>query len=232
MSIRLCCCLLIGVLSAGVVRADDAPASAPATAPAAGAAASTAPAATQPALSPRQVLKLISAAMLDGDADALRTHLYGRNDTEKKMVEAVAELASALAKMRQAAITKLGAEAARPVTGDLEAQRRAIAALDEATERVMGDIAIVMIGADPPDMVMLDLIDGRWVSPIRMATRAALEGQELQWLEQTRARAAVCQSVTENILDGSLKTADQILLALDERVRMVVVKPTTAPAVP
>ena len=59
---------------------------------------------------PRGALKLLAAALRDGDAERIRQVMYAANPTETKMVAAMADMARSMAALQKSAIKAFGRE--------------------------------------------------------------------------------------------------------------------------
>jgi len=114
---------------------------------------------------PRGALKVLLSAMQTADADKLHALLLARSPLEERMVDAIVKRADAEKRFRGAVEKAYGAEGARALVNDNEAQNAAgMAQLDAAEEKVEGEQAHVAAGQGS-DM-RLQKVNGKWRVPI------------------------------------------------------------------
>ena len=71
----------------------------------------------------RETLKSLAKALQEGDAVGIRKVIHAADDTEKKMVDAMADMASQIAKLHKAAVKAFGDEQAKALTPWRETSR-------------------------------------------------------------------------------------------------------------
>jgi hypothetical protein len=146
------------------------PATRPATRPASGPA-------TQPApdlSTPKAALRVLAAALHDGDGARLREVLETTNPAEERMIGAIAETAAAFNRLHATAAKAFGDAAAARFTGETEEQyAQSLARIDAAEVTIEGDRAAVRYpGAAEPEYE-LRRVDGRWRVPMSQFSKGA-----------------------------------------------------------
>lgn len=214
----LVCCFLAG---ATVVAAQDKPAeSAPGK--------RNQPAnAEEPAL--RDAIKALAKAMEQGDRDTICKSMFAATPTEKKMLEAMANMAAQLAELNKAAIKAFGEEEAKSLTGDVGME---MGRIDDAQITIEGDTATVRYAvpstnssgtpADPaapqePDAdappanppLTLKRIEGHWRVPISELSKDTSEGEIDQRLSDLEAQSKIITELTGEIVKGKYRNADK-----------------------
>jgi hypothetical protein len=170
----------------------------------AGDAAQFAPAAST--ATPKGALKLLAAALRDGDADRIRQVMYSSNASEARMVAAMADMAKAMAALQRAAVKAFGREGAKEVVGDTDAtDTESKAHIDSAEVKVQGDTATVTMEDGEEAPVVLKRVDGRWRLPMSELSR----GADLAALEERLAGLAEQSSLVRELAEevGSGKYA-------------------------
>jgi hypothetical protein len=140
---------------------------------------------------PKGTLKLLAAALRDGDAERIRQVMYASNASEARMVAAMADMAKAMAALQRSAVKAFGREGAKEVVGDTDAtDTESKAHIDSADVKVQGDTATVTMEDGEEAPVVLKRVDGRWRLPMsemsRGADLAALEERLAGLSEQSK----------------------------------------------
>jgi hypothetical protein len=140
---------------------------------------------------PKGALKLLAAALRDGDAERIRQVMYASNASEARMVAAMADMAKAMAALQRSAVKAFGREGAKEVVGDTDAtDTESKAHIDSADVKVQGDTATVTMEDGEEAPVVLKRVDGRWRLPMselsRGADLAALEERLAGLSEQSK----------------------------------------------
>lgn len=195
---------------------------------------STRPAALaeQQALTPRGALRLLNQAMREGDVPTIRRLFLTTSDAERKMVDADAGMAAALADLRRAAASAFGPEGAGLVTGDSGAALAESAArIDSAEIAITADTATVTYKDEKESPFVLKKVDGQWKVPVAELGKpldpAALE----QRLADLSAQRTVVLEITHQIEHGKFTTAEQAREAWRSRILQAATsQPTTRPA--
>jgi hypothetical protein len=116
---------------------------------------------------PRGTLKLLATAMDAGDARAIHHVFHASSPIESRMVDAMSDMALALANLRRAATQAYGVDGVRALAGDREAQLAdGLSKLDAAHESIDGDHAQVTTDDPESEPVKLVRVDGRWKVPM------------------------------------------------------------------
>ncbi len=240
MSKRLVCGLLVAVtVGVSPLWADEKPANKPT------------PAADQPKDKPpadpqspdeiavRNVLKTLAKALQGGDRDQIRKVIYAGNPTEQKMVDAMAGMATAIAKLNKAAAKAFGEEQAKALTGDLGAE---LTRIDEAKVSIDGDTATVvykpgepapkqtdLASADPAAPLQLVKVDGRWQVPMAKLSKGATPEQIEQRLSDVEVQTKVVADITTEITEGKHKNVDAVAEAWQAKVMQALTPPRKPP---
>lgn len=144
----------------------------PTTAPAPDA---TAQPATAPAVvvvpadqtTPRGALKVLTQAMEDGDVAKANAIFLVEKDEHRAWADSMLELARSSADVRAAVVAKFGAEGARAVVGDTAMATAAVmGAIDQFTEEIDGDTAMVRPNDPIEQPVQFRKVDGAWRVPL------------------------------------------------------------------
>jgi hypothetical protein len=141
--------------------------------------------------SPRGVLKLLAAALRDGDPERIRAVMHAATPAESKMVTAMAEMARAMSALQKAAVKQFGREAAKEVVGDTDAtDAESKARIDSADVKISGDTATVTMEDGEETPVVLKRVAGHWKLPMselsKGADPAALEERLVALADQAR----------------------------------------------
>jgi len=221
MSCRVVTFLLLAPIFAVPGRASAQATPAPAPAPAisqpkrdgATAPGASATAADHDTTTPRGTLKVLAAALRDGDGQRIRQVMYATSPAETRMVAAMADMAKAMADLQKAAVKSFGEEGAKEIVGDSRAtDAEGRARIDAADVRVQGDSATVIVreGEDAP--VILRRIEGHWKVPMaelsKNADPAALDERLAELSEQRKLVAQLTQEIAEGQFTGAAQAKD------------------------
>jgi len=189
---------------------EPAPATLPATAPA-----------SQPALptdpsTPRDALKILAAAMRDGDADKLKSVVLTSNSAEVRMLGAMAGLAGSLARLNQSALKAFGEEDASRFTDDSTAHfSQTLARIDAAEVTIDGDKATVRYhsaGAEPFEMRCVPPAhssqEGQWKVPMSELSPGADAAALDQRLSELNVQRKIVDELADEIAAGKYKNAE------------------------
>ena len=149
---------------------------------------------------PKGALKLLAAALRDGDADRIRQVLYAANPSEVKMVTAMADMAKAMAALQRSAVKAFGKDGAKEVVGDTDAtDTESKARIDSAEVKIQGDSATITLEDSEEAPVVLKRVDGRWRLPMsemsKGADPAALDERLAGLAEQAKLVRDLAQEV-------------------------------------
>jgi hypothetical protein len=149
---------------------------------------------------PKGALKLLAAALRDGDADRIKQVMYASNSSESRMVAAMADMAKAMAALQRSAVNAFGREGAKEVVGDTDAtDTESKARIDSADVKVQGDTATVTMEDGEEAPVVLKRVDGKWRLPMselsRNADLTALEERLAGLAEQSKLVRELAEEV-------------------------------------
>ncbi len=99
----------------------------------------------------RATVKSLAEALEKGDGKRIREVVYAADATEKKMVDAMASMAEAMARLRKVAAKAFGDDEAKSLTGDLTGE---MGRIDQAEITITSESATVSYGKpEPPHAV-------------------------------------------------------------------------------
>ena len=232
MSCRVVAFMLLAPMFAAPGRASAQATPAPAPAPAISQPkrdGAPSPGADNDTTTPRGTLKVLAAALRDGDAERIRQVMYATTPAETRMVAAMADMAKAMAELQKAAVKAFGEEGAKQLVGDTQANdTEGRARIDAADVRVQGDSATVIVreGEDAP--VILRRVDGHWKVPMaelsKNADPAALDERLAELSEQRKLVA----ELTQEIGGGQFSSAAQAKDAWQSRAMQAVTRRPSA----
>ena len=138
---------------------------------------------------------------------------------ERKMVEADAQMAAALADLRRAAIAAYGDGAAKTVTGDTAAgAAESIARIDAADVTISGDAATITYRDERDGPFVMKKVDGQWKVPVSQLGKPLDPVALNQRLTDLAVQNSVVREVTKLIRDNKLPTAEQAREAWQNRI--------------
>jgi hypothetical protein len=174
---------------------------------------------------PKGSLKLLAAALRDGNADGIKQVMHAANASEVRMVAAMADMARAMAALQKAAVKAFGEEGAKEVVGDTQAtDADGRARIDSADVRVQGDVATVVMpeGEDAP--VVLRKVGGRWKVPMAELSRNADPAALDERLTELAEQAKLVQQIAGEIEEGQFTSPAQAYSAWQSRAMQVVTR--------
>ena len=172
---------------------------------------------------PRGTLKLLVQAMEQSDAEALRSILLGENETEQQMVEAMVETAQSVHRFREQAIEPFGDQGALPLIGAAPgASAGELETIDDATETITGDRAVVRFANVQTTPVSLVIRDEQWYVPVAELSAKLDERELLERIVEIRAFNGVITAVTGEIAEGKYESAEQARQALSSQMMRAV----------
>jgi hypothetical protein len=192
-------------------RPTAAPAPAPKTRPAA-TGPTSGPASTQPAVdlsTPKAALRVLSAALHDGDAGRLHEVLATTNPAEERMIAAIAQTSTAFNRLHAAAVQAFGDAAAARFTGETEEQyAQSLGRIDAAEVAIDGDKASVRYpGATEPEYE-LRRTDGRWRVPMSQFSKGADAATLDARVAEASGQIRIVLELAAEIAAGKYRTAE------------------------
>jgi len=184
------------------------------------------------AITPRGALHALNHAMREGEVAAIKRLFLASNEAERKMVEADAQMAAALADLRRAASRKFGEAGAELMTGDSPASSAVSSQRIEAADiAITGDTATVVYRDEKESPFVLKRVAGQWKVPVselaKPMDRATLE----QRLADLDSQCQVVREITRQIDQGRFTAAEQAKEAWRARIfQAAASQPTTRPA--
>lgn len=181
---------------------------------------------------PKDTLKLLAAAMRDGDADQMRRLIHTTNTAETRMVGAMTDMAKAMARLQKAAVKAYGEEGAKEVVGDTQAtDAEGRARIDSAEVKVQGDTATVVMAEGENAPVSLKRVDGRWKIPMSELSKGADPAALDERLTELAEQAKLVRQIAEEIETGKFTGPAQAYDAWQSRAMQVVSrKPAKGPS--
>lgn len=172
---------------------------------------------------PRGTLKLLVEAMEQGDGEALRSILLGENETEQQMVSAMVETAQSVHRFREQAIETFGEQGAMPLIGAAPAGNAdEVGAIDDATETITDDRAVVRFANVQANPVSLVLRDKQWHVPVAELSAKLDERELVERIVEIRAFNSVITALTGEIAEGKYQSAEQARQALSSQMMRAV----------
>ena len=199
------------------------------------------PAAPKPPASPedaalRAALKTLAKGLADGNAEQIRHVIHADNPTERKMVDAMADMAVQIAQLYKASAKAFGEEQAKALTGDVAAE---MGRIDRADVAIDGDNATVLykpeataskdpadagtVEASPP--MQLKKIEGRWQVPVSSLSKDTTPEEIEQRLSDLEAQSKVIADLTAEVTAGKYKSADKAAEAWQAKVMQALTPP-------
>jgi hypothetical protein len=182
---------------------------------------------------PKGALKLLAAALRDGDAERIRQVMYATNPAEVRMVAAMADMARAMAELQKVAVKAFGEEGAQEIVGDSRAtDAEGRARIDAADVRVQGDTATVVVSEGQDAPVTLRRVNGQWKVPMaelsKNADPAALDERLTELAEQRKLVEQLAQEIGERQFGTPAQATD----AWQSRAMQAVTRRPPAPRKP
>lgn len=184
------------------------------------------------AATPRGALHLLNEAMKQGDIAAIKQLFLATTPSERRIVEADAGMAAALAELRKAAVARFGEGGADVVTGDSAAgSAESAARIDSAEITIEGDTATVVYKDEKEAPFVLKKVSGEWKVPVSELGKPLDPGELEQRLSELAAQRKVMQDITRDIEHARFATAEQAHQAWQRRfLQAATSQPTTRPA--
>jgi hypothetical protein len=174
------------------------------------AAQTTRPADAPAGSSPRDAVRALNLAIRSGDTAAMKQIFLATTPAESRMVDADAEMAAALARLRSAAVKTFGAQGAELVTGDGDAGAAESAArIDSAEVVVNGDVATVTYKDQKNSPWVLKKVQGRWRIPVSQLGKPMDAASLDQRLTDLAVQRRVVDEMAEQIRQKKFATAEQ-----------------------
>jgi len=186
--------------------------------------------ATEPADTPRAAYERLVVAMQQGDGATIRQLIVAQGEDERRLVDALADYAQAIARLRQAAVETYGAASARVLTGDPADQEKRLAAIRQAQQLIENDHATLNLHRPDTPLILLRQIDGQWRVPLRAMLPNLEPAQIVQQVEETALQVHAFDETTADVLAGKYHTADEAAQVLRTRLIRPANEPTTAAA--
>lgn len=174
---------------------------------------------------PKGALKMLSAALRDGDAQRIRHVMHAGNPAEVRMVSSMAEMAQAMAQLQRAAVKTFGEEGAKEMVGDtLATDADGRARIDAAEVRLTGDTATVIVpeGEDAP--VVLKKVGGHWKVPMAELSKNADPTALDERLAELAGQRTLVEELTKEISAGQFATPAQAKEAWQSRAMQSVTR--------
>ncbi len=188
------------------------PATEPATQPATQT--STQPATTQSverAESPKLILAGVMNATFRGDVEGVRNRLHVEGDESRRLAEAMAEVAGASAKVREATAGKFGLEEVKKL--DIDVVPPVVIA--SAVEQIDGDRAVVKLQGQNGGGIVFQKIDGQWKMSLPELIESQKPGRNIdQLVNDTRAPVGRFEDLAKRVNEGQFQSAEEVLAEL------------------
>lgn len=192
--------------------------------------ASTAPA-TTPAFdqsTPKASLKTLAVALEAGDRAHVLSVLLASNEPERKLADAMAELAVVTRQLRDAAIKAYGAEQSRALGVDPSASAQALKRIDDATEELDAGKATVRPKESDGPPITLVLMDAVWRVPVAELTKDVEAAEVDRNLADVIRQSKLMGELSVEVSAGKFKSANDARQELDRRIMQSTI-PTTQP---
>jgi hypothetical protein len=179
---------------------------------------------------PRATLRALNLAMREGDVEEIRRLFLAVTPSETKIIEADAQMAAALADLRNASVKAFGADNAKVIAGDTAAGSvESLARIEAASITMTGDTASIRYGEEKESPFMLKKVDGEWKVPVAQLGKplnpAALE----QRISDLAVQRTVVREMAEQIRAGRFTSAERAREAWQSRILQAA---TSQPVVP
>ncbi len=155
---------------------------------------------TQPgsaADTPRDAIRALNQAMRLGDVPTIKQLFLATTPAEAQIIDADAQMAAALARLRSAAVKAYGSKGADAITGDINAGATESAArIDAADVVITGDVATITYRDEKNSPFVLKRVNGKWRVPVSQLGKPL----EPATLEQRLADLALQRQVVEEMI--------------------------------
>lgn len=183
---------------------------------------------------PRGALKVLAAALQNGEGEKLRLVLTAETPIEQQMLQAMVEVATASGDVRKAAVAQFGEKGALPLTGDAAATlAKGNKSLDLATEKLDGSKATVVMPEAPDDQIhLVKDNNGQWHLPMKALARGVEPALIQERAEQMMRTVVVFKQITAEITQGKYAGADEVRTVIQQKLTAALTSggPATAPA--
>jgi len=168
---------------------------------------------------PRGTLRTLNHSMREGDVELIKRLFLATTPEELQMVDADAQMALALANLRDAAIKAFGAENATVLTGDTSSgAAESLARIESAEIIVSGDNATVRYSDSKEIPFILKKVEGQWRVPVSQLGKplnpAALE----QRIADLAIQRRVVQDIAGQIRAGKFSSSEKAREAWQSRI--------------
>ena len=178
---------------------------------------------------PKGALKMLAAALRDGDADRIKQVMYASTPAEAKMVAAMAEMAKSMATLQRSAVKAFGRVGAKEVVGDTDStDAESKARIDAADVKIAADVATVTMADGEEAPVVLKRVDGRWRLPMAELSRGADPKALDERLAELATLSKVVRDLPEEVGAGKYPTAVQAQEAFQSRAMQASMRRTAA----
>jgi DNA-binding CsgD family transcriptional regulator len=171
------------------------------------AAPTTAPARSEIANTPTQALRAAYRTAMSGDADGLVAACAGLTDQQAQTLKQLAPAMKAMNELEQTIAETYGVSARAQFEGSMIGMNPAD--LDQATEQVNGDQAIVDIGRSGPGKVLMVKVNGQW--KISAATIASMPPK---MAAQASGMIPLLHQMRDNVKDGKYADINEFQQAM------------------
>jgi hypothetical protein len=180
---------------------------------------------------PRDAIRALNAAMRLGDVEAMKQLFLATTPAETRMIDADAEMAAALARLRAAAVAAYGAQGADLVTGESDASAaESTARIDSAEVSVAGDVATVTYRDQKNSPYVLKKVNGRWRIPVSQLGKPLDPGALDQRLADLAIQRRVVDEMAEQIARKKFAGPEQAREAWRTRILQAATsQPATRP---
>jgi hypothetical protein len=179
---------------------------------------------------PKGALRMLNAAMAEGDGEAMHKVLEANTPSEKKMADAIVAMAVALADVHRAAVKAFGEERAKEITGDTDSEHiESLKKIDSAEIAINGDTATVKY-PDDPEPHELKKVKGQWKVPLTDFGKPPDDASLDQRLSDLSRQQKLAEKIAREIDDGKYETAEKAAEAWHSRIlELAVPRPSTGP---
>lgn len=180
---------------------------------------------------PRDAIRALNLAMRVGDVDAMKRLFLAATPAEARMIDADAEMAAALARLRAAAVKAYGPQGADTVTGETEAGAvESTARIDSAEVTVTGEVATITYRDQKNSPFVLKKVDGRWRIPVSQLGKPLEPAALDQRLADLAIQRHVVDEVAEQIAQKKFAGPEQAREAWRTRILQAATsQPATRP---
>lgn len=159
-----------------------------------------------------------------GDTRALEAVVFRGDETERRMADAMIQMAAALASFRQAAIAQFGKIEADTAMDNPDAKfASALARIDGAVEHIEGDTATVGQAGEPP--VILRRVNGVWqvvIGALSPSDNPKLVEDRIRGIER---QAAVVNELAADIRADRHRTMREVVTILHGQMMKAALEP-------